>query len=465
MKLEAGTNLGPYRIVGEVGRGGMATVYKAHQAALSRYVAIKVLPEFFATEPGFLERFQQEAVAVAQLRHPNILAVFDYGETDGVTYIVTEFVAGGTLAEQMGQPLPLEYVAEIMQPIAGALDYAHRRGVLHRDIKPSNVLLQHDGTPVLSDFGLAKMMMSTAKRITQSGMIVGTPEYMSPEQCAGQDLTPATDQYSLAVIAYEALTGRVPFTAETPLAVLMAQMQNALPPPRTINPDLSDGIAAVLLKGLAKEPSDRYRSCHLLVRALTDSDRAPAPAPAPTGAPTPPPSYPPIPAPTPAPAPAPTPPPAAAVTPPPQPPPYYSPTPQTPPNLPPPPQPAHQPQPYYQQPAPAWQPPAARPKTGSPTWLIVLLASSLALTLFFALLMVIAAIGTPDDPSTQAVEVGLGIGTIVLAIPVLLALIGVVRRAQWGLVMSYISAVLLSLTCVGLVLGVPIGILAFRTRF
>ncbi|HEY8641429.1 MAG TPA: serine/threonine-protein kinase, partial [Candidatus Dormibacteraeota bacterium] len=240
MKLEPGTNLGPYRIVGEAGRGGMASVYKAHQAALARYVAIKVLPDFFATEPGFLERFQQEAVAVAQLRHPNILAIFDYGDTDGVTYIVTEFVDGGTLAEQMGKPLPVEYAVEILNPIAGALDYAHRRGVLHRDIKPSNVLLQHDGTPVLSDFGLAKMMMSANKRITQSGMIVGTPEYMSPEQCAGEDLTPATDQYSLAVIAYEALTGRVPFTAATPVAVLMAQMQNALPPPRTINPELSD---------------------------------------------------------------------------------------------------------------------------------------------------------------------------------------------------------------------------------
>jgi len=465
VKLEPGTNLGPYRIVAEAGRGGMASVYKAHQAALARYVAIKVLPEFFATEPGFRERFQQEAVAVAQLRHPNILAIFDYGDTDGVTYIVTEFVDGGTLAEQMGKPLPLEYAVEILNPIAGALDYAHRRGVLHRDIKPSNVLLQHDGTPVLSDFGLAKMMMSSTQRLTQSGMIVGTPEYMSPEQCAGEELTPAADQYSLAVIAYEALTGRVPFTAATPVAVLMAQMQNALPPPRTINPDLSDGVAAVLLKGLAKEPGDRYKTCHQMVRALAAADESPAgeemaepvaPATRPPAPLTPPPGPAPTPRPLAAPVPPPTPPlqPQPYSTPPAQPAPYYTP----------PAQPApYQQQPYYQQPRPAWQQPA--PRTGTPTWLIISLAASLALVVFAILIFLIAAAGTPDDPSTQTTEVLIAIGCVFLAVPLLLALIGVVRRAGWGLAMSWVSAVLLCLTCVGLVLGVPIMVFAARTRF
>ena len=461
MKLEPGTNLGPYRIVAEAGRGGMASVYKAHQAALARYVAIKVLPDFFATEPGFRERFQQEAVAVAQLRHPNILAIFDYGDTDGVTYIVTEFVDGGTLAEQMGKPLPLEYAVEILNPIAGALDYAHRRGVLHRDIKPSNVLLQHDGTPVLSDFGLAKMMMSSTQRLTQSGMIVGTPEYMSPEQCAGEELTPAADQYSLAVIAYEALTGRVPFTAATPVAVLMAQMQNALPPPRTINPDLSDGVAAVLLKGLAKEPGDRYKTCHQMVRALAAADESP------TGdemaEPVAPATRPPAPL-TPPPGPAPTPPPLAAPVPPLQPQPYSTPPAQPAPYYTPPAQPApYQQQPYYQQPRPAWQQPA--PRTSTPTWLIISLAASLALVVFAILIFLIAAAGTPDDPSTQTTEVLIAIGCVFLAVPLLLALIGVVRRAGWGLAMSWVSAVLLCLTCVGLVLGVPIMVFAARTRF
>jgi eukaryotic-like serine/threonine-protein kinase len=466
VKLEPGTNLGPYRIVGEAGRGGMASVYKAHQAALARYVAIKVLPDFFATEPGFLERFQQEAVAVAQLRHPNILAIFDYGETDGVTYIVTEFVDGGTLADQMGKPLPVEYAVEILNPIAGALDYAHRRGVLHRDVKPSNVLLQHDGTPVLSDFGLAKMMMSANKRITQSGMIVGTPEYMSPEQCAGEDLTPATDQYSLAVIAYEALTGRVPFTAATPVAVLMAQMQNALPPPRTINPELSDGVAAVLLKGLAKEPGDRYKTCHQLVRALAAADQSAGGVevaePVAPQAPAPPPL-------TPPPAAAPTPPPQAAPIPPPTPPPqaqpYYTPAPQPPPYYTPPAQPApYQPQ-YYQQPQPYYRQPAPAGPTGTPTWLIVSVAASLAAALIMALIGVLGIAGSPNDPSTQTAGAWWALISLGFAVLSMMTLVGVVRRKAWGLVMSWITAVLLCLTCVGLVFGIPIMVFAARTRF
>jgi len=146
MGLGAGTTIGPYRIVERLGKGGMATVYKAHQAALARYVAIKVLPEFLAEEPGFVERFQQEAVAVAKLRHPNILAVFDYGNQENVAYIVNEFIDGGTLGDQVGKPLPVDYVAESLRPVALALDYAHARGILHRDIKPSNILMSHVGT-------------------------------------------------------------------------------------------------------------------------------------------------------------------------------------------------------------------------------------------------------------------------------------------------------------------------------
>ncbi|HEX6350952.1 MAG TPA: serine/threonine-protein kinase [Candidatus Dormibacteraeota bacterium] len=473
MKLEAGTNLGPYRIVGEVGRGGMASVYKAHQASLARYVAVKVLPEFFATEPGFKERFQQEAVAVAQLRHPHILAIYDYGETDGVTYIVTEFVDGGTLSEQMGKPLPLEYVTEVLSPIAGALDYAHRRGILHRDIKPSNVLMQLDGTPVLSDFGLAKMMTSTTQRITQSGMIVGTPEYMSPEQCAAEDLTPASDQYSLAVMAYEALAGRVPFTAATPVAVLMAQMQNALPPPRTINPDVSDEIAAVLLKGLAKDPADRYKTCHQFVRALAQAGDAPPPTavmeprtpltpppgPMPTAPTAPAITPPPVVPSQPAPAPAYYTPPAQPQPPPPSAQPYYQPQPAPPP-------PVYQPpRPSYQQPAPPqpWQP--ARPQRTGSTGLVVTTAVSLAAAVFVALIFFIAAIGTPDDPSTQTAEVWIGVGGMFYSALLLFTLIGVVRKATWGIVLSWVSAAALCLSCVGLLAGVPLAIFAARTRF
>jgi serine/threonine protein kinase len=262
--------VGPYRIVEKVGRGGMATVYKAHQAALARYVAIKVLPEFLATEPGFKERFQQEAVAVAKLRHPNILAVFDYGESDGITYIVNEFVDGGTLSDQLGQPLPVDYVVSTLKPIAGAIDYAHARGILHRDVKPSNILMNMEGTPVLGDFGLAKMLEG-GPGLTQAGMIVGTPEYMSPEQCTGETLGPAADTYALGVVAYQMLTGQLPFKAETPAAVLHAQVNNQLPPPRSINPELTPQVEGALLKALAKAPADRYKSASAMIKALADS--------------------------------------------------------------------------------------------------------------------------------------------------------------------------------------------------
>jgi len=258
MTLAAGSSLGPYRIVEQVGRGGMATVYKAYHPSLQRFVAIKVLPEFLADDQEFRSRFEQEAVAVARLRHPNILTVYDHGELDGVAYIVTEFVDGGTLADQLGKPLPVDYTAKILGPIASALDYAHSRGVLHRDLKPSNVLMASDGTPILSDFGLALMMTTSNKRLTQSGMILGTPEYMSPEQCEGATMTPAADIYSLGVVAYEMLTGRVPFSAATPAAVLIAQIKNELPPPRKSNPNLSAAVEGALLKALAKDPSERF---------------------------------------------------------------------------------------------------------------------------------------------------------------------------------------------------------------
>ena len=284
MTLAPGATMGPYRILEQIGRGGMATVYKAYQAALARNVAIKVLPAFFAEEEGFRERFQQEAIAVAKLRHPNVLAVFDYGEEGGVTYIVSEFVDGGTLAEQVGQPLPVDYVVRILSPIASALDYAHSRGVLHRDVKPSNILLERDGTPILSDFGLAKMIGSLP-RLTRTGTTVGTPEYMAPEQGEGEAVGPPADHYALAVIAYEMLTGRVPFTADTPLAVLLAHMHKPLPLPRAVNPAIPPGVEAVLLKGLAKPPGDRYPTASQFVSELAAAAaRAPVAAAAPPSA-------------------------------------------------------------------------------------------------------------------------------------------------------------------------------------
>ncbi len=274
MNIVPGMTLGAYRIVEQTGRGGMATVYKAYQPGLARYVAIKVLPAFFAEEAGFRERFQQEAIAVASLRHPNILVVFDYGEENGIPYLVGDYIDGGTLADQVGRPLPLDYCTNILAPIASALDYAHSQGILHRDIKPSNVLLQRDGRPILADFGLAKIMGSMP-RLTGTGITMGTPEYMAPEQAAGETMGAGADNYALAVVAYELLTGRVPFSAETPLAVLLAHLHKPLPLPRSINPAISPGVEAVLLKGLAKDPATRYSTATEFIHALSVADRQP----------------------------------------------------------------------------------------------------------------------------------------------------------------------------------------------
>ena len=269
MTLIPGQTIGPYRVVEQIGRGGMATVYKAHQPALDRFVALKVLPAHLAEDPGFRERFRAEAVTIAQLRHPNILHVFDYGAEEGLHYLVTEFVDAGTLADRIGTPLSPDYVTGVLRPIAAALDYAHGHGVVHRDVKPSNVLLEQDGTPVLSDFGLARMLMSALPRLTRTGAVVGTPEYMAPEQAVGEEAGAPADRYALAVIAYELLTGSVPFSAETPLATLLAHAHQPLPLPRAQNPRLTPGAESVLLKGLAKRPADRYPSATTFVDALS----------------------------------------------------------------------------------------------------------------------------------------------------------------------------------------------------
>ena len=269
MPLTPGAEVAGYRIVEQAGRGGMATVYKAYQPTLSRYVAIKVLPPSMASGGDFDERFRNEAVRLAALRHPSIPAVFDYGTADGVTYIASDFIDGGTLSDQLGSPLPLDYTTSVLAPIASALDYAHSRGVIHRDIKPSNILLTRDARPMLTDFGIARMLTPDVS-MTQTGMILGTPQYMAPEQGAGET-SAAADIYSLAVVAYHMLTGRVPFDAATPMAVILAHQQEPLPLPRTINPAMSEAVEGALLKGLSRDPGARYPSAGALIRALTEA--------------------------------------------------------------------------------------------------------------------------------------------------------------------------------------------------
>jgi serine/threonine protein kinase len=224
-----GKQFGQYKIIAPLGEGGMASVFKAYHASMDRNVALKVLPLEYAKEANYLDRFKQEAKVIAGLEHPNILPVYDYGESDGYTYLVMRYVEGGTLADLLhGQPLESDLVVDIVSQIGAALDYAHSRGVVHRDVKPSNVLVDPNGSYLLTDFGIAKMVESTAQ-FTMTGSFVGTPQYASPEQGLGQELDGRSDIYSLGVILYEMETGRQPFEGDTPMAVVVQHVHLELP--------------------------------------------------------------------------------------------------------------------------------------------------------------------------------------------------------------------------------------------
>lgn len=259
-KLQPGQMLGPYRIINQIGQGGMATVYKAYQASMDRNVAIKVLPGQLAESREFTQRFQQEAHIIAKLEHPHILPVFDYGESEGVTYLVMRYLDAGTLREKMenGRPLPLDEIDRLFTQLAGALGYAHSFGIVHRDLKPSNALIDAQGNLFLTDFGIAKLLESASPRLTQTDAIMGTPAYISPEQAQAVQVDQRSDIYSLGIILYEMVTGRVPFVAETPLAVILKHVSDPLPPPSTLKPDIPEAIERVILKALAKHPEDRF---------------------------------------------------------------------------------------------------------------------------------------------------------------------------------------------------------------
>jgi len=267
VELTAGGTLGRYRLLERAGTGGMAEVWKAVQPGLDRIVAIKVLPRHLASDPGYVERFRREARAISRLDHPNVLGIHDFGEDDGYTYMVMPFFGGGTLSRNLGQPWSVQAAVRILEPLASALDYAHAHGIVHRDVKPSNVLIGEGGRVVLADFGIARMTEGTLM-LSAAGAMVGTPAYMSPEQVQGTAASPTSDQYSLAVLAYEMVTGRRPFEAETPLAVALAHVHRPLPPPRSINPAIPPDAEQVLFKALAKQPEDRYPTVSAFVAAL-----------------------------------------------------------------------------------------------------------------------------------------------------------------------------------------------------
>jgi serine/threonine protein kinase/lipopolysaccharide biosynthesis regulator YciM len=275
-----GQELGGYRIISQVGKGGMATVYKAFQPSLDRYVAVKVMPPFYAEQDEtFLKRFRREARSVAKLRHPNILMVIDYGEFEEFTYIVMEYVDAGTLTDRLGSPMQLHDIASIIEQVAGALDYGHGQGVVHRDVKPSNILLPKPNWPLLTDFGLAKIVGGS--QLTITGSIAGTPAYMSPEQGQGESVDSRSDIYSLGIVLYEMATGGVPFHAETPMAVVVKHIIDPLPLPTSKNPNLPEAVERVILKALAKIPGDRYQKVtdlsNDLNACLTGVDPVPLP--------------------------------------------------------------------------------------------------------------------------------------------------------------------------------------------
>jgi eukaryotic-like serine/threonine-protein kinase len=267
-----GQSLGRYHILEQLGEGGMATVYKAYDTRLERDVAVKVIrvDQFApAVLERILKRFEREAKALARLTHPNIVHVNDYGEQDGIPYLVMDYLPGGTLKQQLGRPMPWRAAMKLLLPVAEALDYAHSQNIIHRDVKPSNILLTQRGQPMLTDFGIAKLLESEeSQTLTGTGAGVGTPEYMAPEQINARSVDGRADIYALGVVLYELITGRKPFQADTPMAVMIMQARDPLPSPRQFVPDLPEGVERVLIKALAKKPEDRYTGMGEMAAAL-----------------------------------------------------------------------------------------------------------------------------------------------------------------------------------------------------
>jgi serine/threonine-protein kinase len=264
-----GKNLGEYEIIAHIGHGAVADVYKAFQPMLDRHVAIKVLSPVFANEPGFRERFRREAHAIAQLDHPNILPVYDFQQGD-LTYIVMQYVDTGSLDDLVGQPLPIGFVLEVLEQVGSALSYAHSQSIVHRDVKPGNILLGPENWVLLTDFGLVKTLQIPSK-LTPSGMSLGTPAYMAPEQVTGDPADARADVYALGATLYQMLTGRVPFEGESGMAVALKHVSEALIPPRALNPNLSPSVNRVIAKALAKARDLRYQSVDELVIAFREA--------------------------------------------------------------------------------------------------------------------------------------------------------------------------------------------------
>jgi eukaryotic-like serine/threonine-protein kinase len=265
-----GRSLGQYRIVDRIGAGGMAMVFKAYQSILDRYVAVKVLPAYHARDPVFVKRFVQEARSVARLAHPHIIQIHDFGDQDGITYIVMEYVESGTLKDRLKRALPPTEAVHYVIHAAEGLDCAHQNGIVHRDVKPANMLLRRDEHLLLSDFGIAKILEGTTN-LTRVGTGIGTPQYMSPEQGIGQAVDRRSDIYSLGIVLFHCLTGQVPFTADNPLTITVKHLNDPLPVDRLVAANVPAPIIQVVQKMTAKAASDRYQSAEFVVGALRNA--------------------------------------------------------------------------------------------------------------------------------------------------------------------------------------------------
>ena len=266
-----GQSLGRYHILEQLGEGGMATVYKAYDTRLETDVAVKVIRTeniLPSTLDRSLKRFEREAKALARLTHPNIVKVTDYGEYEGKPYLVMEYLPGGTLKQKLGKPIPWNEAITILLPIARALDFAHRQSMIHRDVKPSNILITADGEPMLTDFGIAKILdLEETQDLTGTSAAVGTPEYMAPEQATAKTVDHRADIYALGVVLYEAVTGRKPFIADTPMAVLIKHATESLPRPSQFAANLPEAVEKLLIKAMAKKPDDRYQTMNKMAVA------------------------------------------------------------------------------------------------------------------------------------------------------------------------------------------------------
>jgi serine/threonine protein kinase len=271
MQSLRGKDIGRYHIIEQLGEGGMAVVYKAFDTRLERDVAIKFIRKE-SVSPELLERllkrFEREAMSLGKLVQANIVPALDYGNYEGVPYIVMAFLPGGTLKDKTGRPMPYQEAAALLAPVARALEYAHRRNVIHRDVKPANILITEDGEPMLTDFGIAKILeIDQSTQITATGTSTGTPEYMAPEQWQGEAV-PQSDMYALGVIFYELVTARKPYIADTPAAIAIKQATDPLPRPRQFVPGLPDQVEQVIFKVLAINPAERFENMGIFARVL-----------------------------------------------------------------------------------------------------------------------------------------------------------------------------------------------------